>query len=69
MSDEWLEKLFRPKDKEETNGIAFARDADQFKVILTTRFGGEDFEEYLLGNDWGLCKPKEQYVFIVINPE
>lgn len=67
VKDEWIERLFRDKDREDTNGIAVARAPDEFRVILSTRFSPEDFEEYFFSNEWGLCRPKEQYVFVIID--
>jgi hypothetical protein len=65
LEQEWLDKLFRPEEKE--GNFAFSRSPDTFCVILTTQFQEEDFEEYLFDNDWGLPKPKENYQFIVID--
>jgi len=64
LEKENLDSLFREEDKE--HGVAFSRKPEEFKVILTTRFAEEDFEEYLLGEEWGLPKPRDNYYYIII---
>lgn len=66
LEEKHLEALFRPEDKVDTSGMAICRDPATFKVIITTKFAPEDFEEYLFGNDWGLPKPKHNYRFIIV---
>ena len=70
VSDENLKALFREADLE--HGIAMSREPENFHVIITTRFAPEDFEEYLLTEEWGLPRilPKEeQYQYIIIEHE
>ena len=59
--------LFREEDREQ--GIAFCRDPVQFKVIMSTRFGPDDFQEYLFDESYGLLKGKELYSFIVVKSD
>jgi hypothetical protein len=60
----YTDHLYRDGEKE--SGFAVVRDPEKFRVILTTQFTPEDFEEFLFGNDWGMPKPKEKYAFIVV---
>lgn len=64
LEEEMLNALWREEDKDQ--GIVFARDPEKFHCVITSRFGEEDFEEFLFENDYGLPKPKEQYAFIII---
>ena len=67
LKEEMLHALWRDEDKEQ--GIVFARDPEKFYCVITSRFGEDDFEEFLFENDYGLPKPKEQYAFIIIQPK
>jgi hypothetical protein len=67
LSQEYLDGLFRDADREQ--GIAFSRSPDTFRVIITSQFAPEDYEEYLFGNDYGLIKPKDLYEVIIIKDE
>jgi len=60
----YINALFRDEDKEQ--GIAFCRESEKFKVIITTQFEKDDFESFLFDNEWGLPKPKEKYAFLII---
>ena len=64
LQDEYMKGLFRPQDRE--YGLALCRSPDTFRVVITSQFLEEDFEEYLFGNEWGLPKPTSQYQFIII---
>ena len=64
VETKYLDALYRDSEKE--NGFPVVRDPEKFRVIVTTQFSPEDFEEFLFGNDWGMPKPKEKFAFIVI---
>ena len=69
LDDKHLEALFRQEDKADMPGnLAMCRDPEMFKVVITTKFAPEDFEEYLFSNEWGLPKPISQYRFIIVKP-
>ena len=35
-------------------------------MLITTRFKEEDFEHYLLGNEWGLPRPTALYQAVIV---
>lgn len=73
VQSEFLNSIFREEELEQ--GVAFCRDPEKFRVVLTSAFAAEDCVEYLFGNDYGLARPdvgkalEEQYDFICIKAE
>jgi len=67
----WPRRLFREEDLEA--GLAISRVEPPpssgnpgFGVLITTRFKEEDFEHYLLGNEWGLPRPTALYQAVIV---
>lgn len=73
IESEFLNSIFREDELEQ--GVAFCRDPEKFRIIVTSAFAPEDCVEYLFGDGYGLARPDagkkldEQYDFICIKPE
>lgn len=69
LADDKLDALFRDSDRTDTAGFAVSRNPDGFYIVFTTQFSPDDYEEYLFGNEWGLPKPKDKYIVLIVSAE